>query len=165
MKSLKPPKSLPQLSCLEKAVDLLSRRSHSRSELATKLRRRGYELAAIEVTLSKLVDLSYLDDAKFASAKARDAAKIKRHGPLRIRQDLRQRGVASNLIDQAIAEAYEETPALEVAKKSAERQMNRLKKLDKAVARRRMAGMLQRRGFDGETVRRVVGDLLGKFDE
>src|ERR1700722_4620748 len=109
----KSPTPLPALSCLEKAVDLLSRRSHSRSELASKLRRRGYELAAIEVTLSELVDLSYLDDAKVATTKARDAVKFKRHGPMRSRQDLRQRGVASNLIDQAVAEAYTETPVIE----------------------------------------------------
>ena len=44
-------------------------------------------------------------------------------------------------------------------------QIARLRKLDPAVARRRLTGMLLRWGFDFETIKPVGGAALGAGDE
>ena len=45
------------------------------------------------------------------------------------------------------------------------KQAARLKKLDPAVARRRLIGMLQRRGFDYDDIKPVVDRVLGGHDD
>ena len=41
----------------------------------------------------------------------------------------------------------------------------RLKKLDPLVARRRLVGMLQRRGFEYEAIKPVVDEVLGNSSQ
>jgi SOS response regulatory protein OraA/RecX len=40
-----------------------------------------------------------------------------------------------------------------------------LRKLDPVTAKRRLIGMLQRRGFDYDTIRPIVEEVLGGIDE
>ena len=56
----------------------------------------------------------------------------------------------------------EDLPIEAVAKELARKQLPRLKKLDPLVARRRLVGMLQRRGFDYDSIRPVLDEVLGK---
>jgi SOS response regulatory protein OraA/RecX len=44
----------------------------------------------------------------------------------------------------------------------AQRQAARWKRLEPAVAKRRLIGMLMRRGFDFESIKPVVAKVLGK---
>jgi SOS response regulatory protein OraA/RecX len=48
-----------------------------------------------------------------------------------------------------------------IARALAMKQATRLRKLDPQVARRRLVGMLQRRGFDYDSIRPVVDEILG----
>jgi len=57
---------------------------------------------------------------------------------------------------------YSEHDSTAVARQLAEKQAPRLKRLDPAVARRRLVGMLQRRGFDYESIKPVVDQVLGR---
>ena len=51
--------------------------------------------------------------------------------------------------------------SFETARRLAQKQSARLRKLDPLVARRRLAGMLQRRGFDYDTIKPVIDEVLG----
>ena len=57
----------------------------------------------------------------------------------------------------------EETAAL--ARDLAMKQVRRLAKLDPIVARRRLIGTLQRRGFDYDTIKGAVAEALGRTDD
>ena len=57
---------------------------------------------------------------------------------------------------------YENSDSLAVAKELAMKQAARLRKLDPLVAKRRLVGMLMRRGFDYETIKPVVEEVLGR---
>ncbi len=48
-----------------------------------------------------------------------------------------------------------------MARELARKQAPRLKRLDPMVARRRLMGMLQRRGFEYETIKPVIDEILG----
>jgi regulatory protein len=120
----------------------------------------------IDGVLDDLTRMDYLDDTKFAVARAASAAKHKHHGPRRAMAELLRAGVKSDVAKNATAEVYDATDSMKIAMRLAERQAARLKKLDPLVARRRLIGMLVRRGFDFESIKPVVAQVLGsKADE
>ncbi len=75
-------------------MDLLARREHSRSELLEKLSRR-FDKAQLEAVLDVLVEDGLLSDQRFAEGFVRHRA-LRGHGPARIRQELRSRGVSED---------------------------------------------------------------------
>jgi regulatory protein len=147
--------------CFDAALRFVQMRLHSRTELKRKLARKEFGPATIEGVLDDLIRMEYLDDQKFATAKASSAARHKHHGPRRAMQELMRAGVSSTLARQTTAVVYADTDPLAIAMNLAERQVARLKRLDPPVAKRRLMGLLVRRGFDSQTVRTVVHRTLG----
>lgn len=148
--------------CLDKGLEYLSSRLHSRSELQRKLMRREYGEGVVSAVLDELERLGYVDDARFARAKALSAAERKHHGRRRAFMELRKAGVGGEVADKALDEVYSTSDSVAVARELALKQAGRLKKLEPAVAKRRLVGMLQRRGFEYEAIKGVVEELLGK---
>ena len=89
-----------------KALDLVSRREHSRHELMQKLDKRFPEtMPIIEEALEKLALNNILDDERFAEMYLNSRAR-KGFGPKKIEMELYSKKVDSMLIGNAI-EAYE----------------------------------------------------------
>ena len=89
-----------------KALDLVSRREHSRHELMQKLNKRFPEtIPIIEEALEKLILNNILDDERFAEMYLNSRAR-KGFGPKKIEMELYSKKVDSLLIGNAI-EAYE----------------------------------------------------------
>ena len=138
----------------DKALSLLTRREHSRSELQQKLFQRGFDSALIEEVLSELCARNQLSDVRYAQALVSHRAKTG-YGPDYIRQELRERSVDPLIIDEALVGA--ECSWLEVATaKHAGHFPDPVIQDYKDWARR--ASYLQRRGFDMETIRQVLGE-------
>lgn len=152
-----------QSKCLESAGRFLARRAHGRRELEMKLRRR-WAGEVVRVVLDELAGHGYLNDAQFATEKAESALRLKGHGPRRTRLELARAGVTGAVADRAIAEVYEGVDSVELAKKLARKHAGRLRGLDPQVARRRLAGLLQRRGFDFESTRAAMDEVLGAVE-
>jgi regulatory protein len=148
--------------CFDKAMEYLQMRLHSRAELSKKLMRREYGQAVVDGVLDNLLRLGYLNDEQFARTKALSASEHKHHGRRRAKIELLKSGIKGEVADRALDEVYAQTDNLANAKLLAQKQAARLKRLDPAVARRRLVGMLQRRGFDYETIKPVVDQVLGK---
>jgi regulatory protein len=85
------------------AVRLLARREHTRDELRRKLTRRGHPETCVDSVVAALGEASYVSDVRFAEGFVR--ARVERgHGPLRIRAELRERGIADALADEVLTE-------------------------------------------------------------
>ena len=151
--------------CFDDALKSITSRLHSRSELHRKLMRREYGEEVVNAVLDDLARLGYVDDERFAKTKALSAAQYKHHGRRRAFTELRKAGVTNEVADRALSDVYSEHDSTAVARQLAEKQAARLKKLDPAVARRRLVGMLQRRGFDYESIKPVVDEVLGREAE
>jgi regulatory protein len=148
--------------CFDSGLRFLRARLHSRSELKRKLLRRGaWRASLIETVLDDLQRMGYLDDARFAKTRALAAAQHRKHGRQRARLGLLRAGVSGDVADRALADVYEGTDTLALARSLALKQASRLRRLDPAVARRRLIGMLQRRGFEYDDVRQVISEVLG----
>lgn len=88
----------------EKALRILEFRSHSERELRQKLMRAGAAEEDIDSAVEFLTEYGFLNDLKYATAKAKDLAHLKKFGRMRIRQDLKMRGISTEFIDEALAE-------------------------------------------------------------
>jgi regulatory protein len=119
-------KVLDLAAAKQKAFLLLSLRPHSEKELEKKLREKGFPAVVIKEALEKLHDLKYLNDASFANGWARNLAVNKLWGNRKIITSLREKGVAAQFIDDAIAAARldiseEEAITVLVRKKAAKK--------------------------------------------
>jgi regulatory protein len=160
--SLKRPQKPDELAARDparvraKALALLARREHSAGELRTKLRERGYESTAVEAVLSSLAQEKLLSDARFVQEFV--ASRVRRgSGPMKIRAELRGRGVEGELADLALA-ALKGASAEGAAAARRKRFGDDLPK--DMQERARQARFLQQRGFSMDDIRKVLkGDL------
>lgn len=86
------------------AMSLLARREHGHVELARKLKLRGADAHMIEVELQRLTEDGLLSEERYLESYVRSRANEGR-GPMRIREELTQRGLARADVDQALSEA------------------------------------------------------------
>ncbi|MEQ5138612.1 MULTISPECIES: regulatory protein RecX [Providencia] len=92
------------------ALFLLSRRDYGKAELFARMKRRMYEKnegiideQLIEGVLDKLSEQHFLDDDRVVSLLLKGYAR-KGYGPLRIKQEMRQKGFAETLVEHHFAE-------------------------------------------------------------
>ncbi len=79
------------------ALNLLARREHSRLELHHKLTRRGYPSEIVAAVLEHLLAEDLLNESRYAEMYA-NSRFDKGYGPLRIRGELRERGIEDSVI-------------------------------------------------------------------
>jgi regulatory protein len=89
-------------AALAVAGSALRQRALSERELDSRLERRGVSGGDREEARRTLVAAGYLDDARFAAARAASLAE-RASGDAFIRHDLEQRGIAGELIDEALS--------------------------------------------------------------
>jgi len=134
------------------AVRLLATREHSRAELRRKLLARGGDSDAVEGVLDGLARRRLQSDERYAEQYAEQRA-ARGYGPLRIRAELRERGIDAVVIDEWLDErdpVWRERLA-EVARK-------RFGATGPADFRERgrRARFLEYRGFGADLIRRVL---------
>lgn len=149
-----------QTPCVDQAYRYLARRDHSVHELRRKLAGKGYGEDEVERTLTGLVEKGYLDDEAYCRSYGTARLRRMRLGPARIRRDLARKGFDEKLVDTAVDEMYEDGEAeIDVARDAAARKMRSIKPgVDEEEVRRKIYGHLVRRGFSGETARRIALD-------
>lgn len=89
-------------SLRNKALDYLSRREHSQQELRLKLASHE-EVSELEPLLAQLVQENLQSDARFTESYVRSRVSSG-YGPLRIEQELSQRGIDKSLIEQNLSD-------------------------------------------------------------
>ena len=146
-------------SALDSAFRILSRRDHTRKELAVKLRQKGFDSIAIERALSRCRELGYLDDAKTAAIIAGHLAESG-YGPLRVRQTLGQKGIDDVTIEHALARCGDEEAQVLSARCLLEKKASRLNREGDPWKRRQKAyRFLAGRGFASAVINRAIADV------
>ena len=139
------------------AMDFLARREHSRLELQRKLRLRDFSLSTILPVLDKLETDKLLSDERFSEAYVRMRSR-RGFGPVRIQQELLERGVNAELITKALIAAQLDWYAL--VSQTYQKKYGQQCTTDYAI-RAKQARFLTYRGFSHEQVRYVLGDNNG----
>jgi len=140
------------------AIQLLARREYSRAELARKLQQKSFDGDEIDACLNALAEQALQSDARFAESFVR--SRIARgQGVIRIKGELRQRGVDQETLSEALA-AVEEREAIdwfELAKETLARRYDSPGETPKERAKRER--FLATRGFDFEQIRYALSCL------
>ncbi|MBR2258491.1 MAG: regulatory protein RecX [Blautia sp.] len=151
---------IPQdfLLARKKALRLLERMDRSRQELSAKLSQAGFSEAAVEDAVRYVASYGYLDDLRFAKSYLR--REQGKNGKKKLVYVLREKGVAPEVIEQAIAETAEEGECdeRETVKSLIRKRCPEGETLDEAGFRR-LIGYLSRRGFSFEDIYGAVDEL------
>ena len=97
-----PRRPRPEPTPAQRALSLLVRREHSRSELARKLVARGVAETEAAEAVTRMADAGWQDDQRFACSIARARA-AGGYGPAWIRAELGSHGIGESMIDRAFA--------------------------------------------------------------
>ena len=131
------------------AVRLLARREHSIDELRRKLLGKGYPSDTIEPVIQKLAGKRLVSDERFTSSFVHHHAK-RGQGPVRIRAELRQQGIADSQVEEALRSA--EIDWVQLAREVRRRKFGAT--APRSLGERaKQARFLQYRGFDAEQLR------------
>ena len=145
------------------ALALLAHRPRSLREVRDRLRQKGYGPETIEAAVAKLEGWRYVDDADFARYWVENRQAHKPRGRRLLEQELRIKGVERETVREAIDAAEIDEHAAAVAVGRAK--LRSYEGLEPAVARRRLAAYLARRGFGFDVVRPALEVLLGEGQE
>jgi len=154
-----------QQKARDEALRWLAYRPRSESELRDRLRRRGYEEEVITEVLAYLRGIELVDDEQFAALWVRDRIARKQLGARRLSWELRQKGVETEVIQRTVAMLLDEERELALAREVATRAWPRYAPLAPAVARRRLRGLLERRGYAPAIVSQVLREFFQEEKE
>jgi SOS response regulatory protein OraA/RecX len=87
-------------------LKLLARRELSVEGVRARLLDRGFAAVDVEDAIARLLEAGALDDARVARAYARTAAVVKGRGRLRVRRELLQLGIRSDVASEALGEVF-----------------------------------------------------------
>ncbi len=143
--------------CRDYAFLLLSYKARTEKELRERLEKKGYSPEVIARVFERLKELGLVDDEKLAQDYVEDRIKVGHKGRWRVRQELLKRGLSRQQIERALKQAPDET---EAARMVLEHFLPRYKRLDQETRKRRLYGLLARRGFSAETIARVMSRTI-----
>ena len=86
------------------ATSRCSQKEYCRSEITQKLRTKGATPAEIEALLKRLEAERYIDEERYARAFVSDKFRFDHWGRIKIAYALRQKGIDTNTIDDALAQ-------------------------------------------------------------
>jgi regulatory protein len=141
------------------AYALLRQRPRSESEIVKRLLLKGYAREKVESVVGELKKLGYIDDAKFAREWVESRMRANPKGDAVLRQELRGKGVADDLIDDALTQKAQRYDDSQIALSMAREQFERFKKLDRRKAAKRVYDFLARRGFGYGTIQGIIEEL------
>ena len=141
------------------ALNLLSYRQRSADELTRRMVLKGYPEDVVEEALTALARADLVNDERFSKDWVANRLQYKPMGKVRMAWELRQKGVAQELVERAVEDVDSETE-YQLALGLAQRKIDRIGADASDEERRRMASFLRRRGFGWDVTNRVIDEVL-----
>ncbi|MDH3608434.1 MAG: recombination regulator RecX [Gammaproteobacteria bacterium] len=134
---------------------MLARREHTRLELTRKLKAKDFTDSEIEEQIEVLIQDGLQSDERYAENYVHMRRK-RGYGPLKIKQELQQRGVSSDLVD-AFVEINDKI-WLKTACQAYEKKFG-ANTSDSANERAKRMRFLQSRGFTGDIIQKTFSSF------
>lgn len=141
----------------------------TRSFLEKKLQKHKIsESILLERVITRLRELDYINDEKFVAWWVDQRQTHKPKGMRLITQELKAKGVPDDLIKTLFVKRRDQSSCgrneidtddeLALAKRALEKKIPQWRRLSKLEQKKKIYGFLGRRGFDSDTIRRVIRD-------
>ncbi len=131
---------------------MLSRRELSVQQLRDRLLDREHTREDVEAAIERLLDDGSLDDARVARAYINTAVRTKGRGRLRIQRELREMGIAKEVISEALAESFADVDERSLIAKALQKKLRGKTKIDSPAEYARTYQYLMRQGFSPAAV-------------
>lgn len=139
------------------ALRRLGRMAQTEYQLQSYLLTKGTEAELANQVVARLVEVGLINDLEYARAWIRSRRLIRQAGDSLLRRELKLRGVEAEVVESALA--FESVDSEELARDLATRRWTSLSRLAVEDRKRRVVGLLVRRGHSVSTAWRVVGEL------
>ncbi|MBK9157476.1 MAG: regulatory protein RecX [Propionibacteriaceae bacterium] len=143
----------------EIALRLLTTRARSAKELRDALAAKGVPDKITDEVLERFGDVGLVNDASFAQAWV-ESGQRRLRSRRGIAQELGRKGIDKETAGEALA-AVDDEAELAAARELAGKRLRSMASQPREVARRRLAGVLARRGFSAGVVTCVVSETTG----
>lgn len=151
------------------ALKFLSYRPRSEKEVRDNLvkksfgRGSGPSEATIELIIKKLREQKFLNDREFAKWWVEQRTLVKPMGKRLIKLELNRKGIDKELIDE-VFDGIEDIVhnELEMVRKLVQRKISKYRGLDRQKIYQKLGGFLSRRGFDYDTIKKTIDEVLTK---
>ena len=140
-------------------IDLLRNQTFSKQQIIDLLGRKGYSETTIDTTLAELEQLGFIKGESYARSWVDRRRRSKPRGKKVLKRELVSKGIDKTTADNVL-DAIDDTDEAGIALQVARKQAVRYRSLLPHVAKRRMHDFLLRRGFDYDTIQRVVDKVL-----
>jgi regulatory protein len=152
----------PEVVAKDICLRLLTAAARPRAALAVALAQRGIPDQVADAVLNRFVEVGLIDDRAYAEAfvvaKHRDRAL----GVTALRTELRRKGVDEVTVDAAV-QALDQDAERERARALISRRVDSAMGDGVQAARRRLIGLLARRGYTADVARQVVDEALADY--
>lgn len=138
----------------EKALYLLEHRSHSKKELTDKIARTAASREAAKAAADRMEELGLVNDTVYARDLTRYLFNTKKYGVMRVKQELKLKGIDQLLIDELLEEYANEDTALENIRAVLDKKYYGWQ--DDEKLRRRAFAALQRLGYSYGLIRQAM---------
>lgn len=146
----------------ERALYLMESRDHSYRELFDKLEKNYSEDICFEVC-NRLAEIGVINDRRYAEKLCRQLFDVKKLGRYRVRQEMRLKGLGSEIIEEAMENFSEEDESFERLEKLVEQKYERYLTDRKGVEKVRNA--LARKGYSFGEIKEVLDLYDLDFDD
>lgn len=144
----------------ESAARFLAIRPRSAHEVRQNLAKKDMPPPVIDAALERLTAFGYIDDRAFADLWVRNRLTYKPTSPRALRYELRQKGIANDVIETVLSDLDAEDSAY----RAAQAQARRLRGTERRAFKIKLGAFLQRRGFSYDVVRSVIRRLMQELD-
>jgi regulatory protein len=144
----------------ERALKLLAGRPRSAGEIRKSLASKKIDSSTIDAVITRLEGQGYLDDLAFARLWVSNRQQFKPQGTRALRFELREKGIATEIIDQVL----EGLDADDAAYRAALKKARSLRQLDTRTFRDKLGAYLVRHGFNFDTARSVIDRIISERD-
>jgi len=146
------------------SINYLSFRPRSEKEMRDYLTKKKCDDKTLKRIIESLLRTKFLNDEEFARRFIEQRTKIKPKANRVIKYELKQKGISQELIDK-LFEDKEESAVSDFSKalELAERKLPRYAKIeDKRKVYEKMSRFLASKGFDWDTIKEVIDQVLGR---
>lgn len=135
----------------DKALRYLSLRPRSEKEVQLYLAGKKLDEELVAAVIARLKELNYLNDETFSQFWTENRQTFRPKGVQALRQELRQKGIDNETINEALSEIDEDAAAWAAI----EKKLVHWQSLERTEFEKKLKGFLLRRGFVYEVVNRV----------
>jgi regulatory protein len=145
------------------AINLLAKRMRSEKEITDYLKQKEMDEPVINEVIHKLVAQSYLNNEEFAFAYVRTQVNTTDKGPVVIKMELKEKGIAEEILNRALKQ-FSPEDQVEKAVKLAGKFFAKNAKDSDRILRQKLESLLTRKGYSFEIIQIAVNETFPEKD-